>query len=375
MSKRMYVGSSLSMLGGAFVAVLPAAILSISSRQFDLKTQGYVAISISISMFVAQLAYAAIIESRLSSVGTERRVMFPKWLVGVSLFAAAAMAIGYDNATVLIISLPFVLAGLEIGRGFTVAERLDRREVIASVFVGLGAAAGVVMNLSNIDYGLVALAAGAFFATLVRAKPTPFEASRPTLKARGWVVVDTAASGVTFPLLNLLILSVLGSTDVVLFAAIATVSGLLAIPLTFMRMRLLKAHSAVDIALATGAIVLGIFVLLAFEFSGVFALIFGKAWSVEATLLPLIIAALWRASSLLTTIPFAALRRAGHVGILTLLRAVITVITLLACAMGLWAQNLTLIFVGLLAAELLSAVIFSRAQKIQIQTNETGVNP
>ena len=50
-----------------------------------------------------------------------------------------------------------------------------------------------------------------------------------------------------------MILAFLGAADAVLFTSIATVSGLLAIPLNFLRLRLLKAHSSLDILVSASS--------------------------------------------------------------------------------------------------------------------------
>ena len=133
----------------------------------------------------------------------------------------------------------------------------------------------------------------------------------------GWVIADTAITGVIYPLLNTMILAFLGAADAVLFTSIATVSGLLAIPLNFMRLRLLKEHSRLDIVVSAASVVAAVVVLLVLELVGVFGYLFGPAWTESATLLPLLLACAWRAASLATTIPFAALRRAGAVRLLT----------------------------------------------------------
>jgi len=103
--------------------------------------------------------------------------------------------------------------------------------------------------------------------------------------------------------------------------------------------------------------------LLVLEFTGVFAFVFGEAWTESATLVPLLLACAWRAASLATTIPFAALRRAGEVRLVTGLRAAVSVLTFALAALGLAAQSLSAVFLGLLAAELASAVVYEVARR------------
>ena len=58
-----------------------------------------------------------------------------------------------------------------------------------------------------------------------------------------------------------MILAFLGPADAVLFTSISTVSGLLAIPLNFMRLRLLKEHSRLDIVVSAASVVAAVVVL------------------------------------------------------------------------------------------------------------------
>jgi len=91
--------------------------------------------------------------------------------------------------------------------------------------------------------------------------------------------------------------------------------------------------------------------------------VFGSAWTGSATLLPLLLACAWRAASLATTIPFAALRRAGEVRLVTGLRAAVSVLTFALAAIGLSLHSLSAVFLGLLAAELASAVVYETARR------------
>jgi len=355
--------SLITLLGGVSLAVIPAATVSISSRLFSVDEQGFLAVAVLVATFAGQLTFAVVVESRLSSAATERRVVFPLWLAAISVVTAVVIAVVPPNAVVLAIGLPILIAALEVGRGVSVAERLDRREIVASVAVGLGALAGVLAGFAEQEWALIPLVAGIAIATCVRCLPVDHHASRPEPAVMGWVIADTAITGVIYPLLNTMILAFLGAADAVLFTSIATVSGLLAIPLNFMRLRLLKEHSGLDIVISAASVIAAVVALLVLEFVGAFGFIFGTAWTESATLVPLLLACAWRAASLATTIPFAALRRAGEVRLLTGLRAAVSAITFALAAVGLAFQNLAAVFLGLLVAELVSAVVYEVARR------------
>ena len=358
--------SLITLLGGVSLAVIPAATVSISSRLFSVEEQGFLAVAVLVATFAGQLTFAVVVESRLSSAATERRVVFPLWLAAISVVTAVVIAVIPPNAVVLAIGLPILIAALEVGRGVSVAERLDRREIAASVAVGLGALIGVLAGFAGQSWALIPLVAGIAIATCIRCLPVTHRASRPEPAVMGWVIADTAITGVIYPLLNTMILAFLGSADAVLFTSIATVSGLLAIPLNFMRLRLLKEHSGLDIIVSAASVIAAVVALLVLELVGAFGFIFGSAWTESATLVPLLLACAWRAASLATTIPFAALRRAGAVRLLTGLRAIVSGITFALAAVGLALGSLAAVFLGLLVAELVSAVVYELARRRRV---------
>jgi hypothetical protein len=366
--------SFVTLVGGVSLAVIPAATVSIASRIFPLEQQGAVAVATMVATFAGQLTFAVVVESRLSSTGTERRVTFPLWLAALSVLAALAVVILPTNAFVLCGALPVLVASLEVGRGVSVAERLDLREMWAAIAVGAGALAGVLSAFSGFSWALIPLVAGIVVATVVRSLPVPHTASRPHPHVMGWVVTDVAVTGGVYPLLNATILALLGPVQAVLFTSISTVSGLLAIPLNFLRLRLLKSHSRLDVLLSGGSVVAAIIVIFVCEWLGVFGFIFSDAWSASATALPLLVACLWRAASLATTIPFASLRRSGEAKLLTLLRAMVAVLTFLAALGAVATDDLIWVFAVLLLGELLQAVVYEIARRrVAARRNAPGI--
>ena len=363
---RRGVQSLVTLAGGAALAVVPAASVSIASRLFDERGQGWVAVAVLVATFAGQLAFSVVVEARLASPGTERRVVLPRWLVVLAVGAAVVVAVTPPNPVVLSVALPLMSAGLEVGRGVSVAERLDRREVVASVAVGAGAAAGVVAGLLGQRWALVPLVVGIAVATLVRARPVSQRPSAADPRALRWVLADTAVTGVIPPLLNAVILGRLSSVDAVLFTSVSTVSGLLAIPLNFMRLRLLKERSRLDVVLSAASLVAAVLVIVGLELAGLFGVLFGDAWRHSATMVPLLVACVWRSASLVTTVPFTALRRAGAVRVVTVLRAVVSALTVALALARLSLRGLVGVFVGLLVSEVAGATILSVAARRRV---------
>jgi len=372
-AKRPHLGhaalSLVTLAGGVTLAVIPAATVSIAARLFSVPEQGYLAVAVLLATFAGQLGSAIVVESRLSSAGTDRRVTFPRWFGLFAVLTALVLVFVPPNALILALGLPVMLAALEVGRGVSVAERLDRREIFASIAVGSGALAGVLAGFTGARWALVPLLAGIALATLIRCLPVPHRSSRAHPHVLGWVLADTAISGAVAPLINVVILAVLGAHNAVLFTALSTVSGLLAIPLNFMRLRLLKEHSRLDVVVSAASLCAAVAVLVALQLTGVFRCVFGEAWMSQPTLLPLLLACAWRAASLLTTLPFTALRRSGAVRLLTFLRAGVSAMTLGLAALGPWLSTateiggLSTVFAALLVAELASAGIYEAARR------------
>lgn len=355
--------SLVTLLGGVSLAVIPAATVSIASHIFTLDEQGTVAVASMLATFAGQVTFAVVVESRLSSAATERRVVFPLWLAGLSLIAAIAVVANYQNPWVLSVALPVLVASLEVGRGVSVAERHDIREMWSALVVGLGALGGVLAAFANHTWALIPLVAGILAATVIRSIPVDHQASPPEPRVMGWVVTDVTVTGGVYPLLNATILGLLGPVQAVLFTSISTVSGLLAIPLNYMRLRLLKDHSRLDILLASASVVTAVVVIFICEWLGVFGFIFSRAWSASETALPLLVACLWRAASLATTIPFASLRRMGEAKRLTILRALVAGITFVAAVCTVATENLVWVFAVLFAGELLQAVVYEVSRR------------
>jgi len=355
--------SLITLAGGVSLAAIPPATLAISSRIFSTIEQGYVSVAIMAATFVGQLVFAAIVESRLSSTMTERRVIFPRWLTWLTLVATIAVIALPESAVVICLALPVLLASLEVGRGVSVAERLDSREMIAAACVGAGALAGVVLAVLDVRWALIPLAAGVAVATAVRSLRAHLSVESPDPSVRRWVVGDVAITGFIYPSLNALILISLGPVSSVLFASISTVSGLLAIPLNFMRLRLLKAHSAVDVWLSASVLAIAVLVIGVLEATGILARFFDSSWTLELTVLPLAVACAWRAASLATTLPFAALRRSGHAKLLTVLRAACAVVTFAAGASVLPLNSITVVFLIMLGGEVLQAIVYQIARR------------
>ena len=350
------VRSALNLASGVSLSIVPPAVLSISSNTFPVHEQGLVAVAVTSATFLSQLNFGAVVEARLSSVRTSRFVATPLWLTALGLVAALVLIIFHSNPIAICLTLPFLFGALEVGRGVSVAEGYPYREVASAVVLGLGAAAGVILGLLHEPWGLVAMGLGIAAAILIRAIRAPWHAPVPDRAIRGWVLADVGLTGITYPVLNFVILALLGPAASVIFAAVSTVSGLLAIPLNFLRVRLLKEHSVLDIVVTSFALALAGAVIAIAEFTGLLGLAFGSTWTVAVTALPLLVACLWRIATLFSAIPFAALRRAGRAKLVMILRGVSALLTFALAVPSTAFGQIWIVFAALLVGELVLAL-------------------
>ena len=80
----------------------------------------------------------------------------------------------------------------------------------------------------------------------------------------------------------------------------------------------------------------------------------------------------WPGKRFLLRHVFAALRRMGEARLLTGLRAAVSALTFVLAAVGLATQNLSAVFLGLLVAELASAVVYEWARRRRVARLERG---
>jgi hypothetical protein len=282
-------------------------------------------------------------------------------LAALALLAAAAV-IAVPIEPVVILALPVLVSALEIGRAVSVAERMEAREIWSAVLVGAGALGGVGVALLEAPWAFAPLAIGIAAATLIRTVRVPRTTTPAEPAVRAWITADVALTGFLYPALNSVILASLGSLPAAQFATLSTVSGLLAIPINFMRIRLLKEHSMRDILISSGALLAAIISLVVLDAIGIFGLVFGESWP-DGAIAPLGVACLWRGASILSTLPFAALRRAGRVRVLTVLRGAAALATFAGAASVVSTQSITLVFVVFVAGEFLQALLYEAARR------------
>lgn len=347
-----------SLGGGIALAVVPAIALITATKLFGTQEQGYLAVAIMFASYIGQTATAGLIEAKLANPHRSGHLRIPSALLFMSAATVIAFVIWPTTWWVIAFGLPIIFAALESGRAAAVAERRDIREIVASIVVGGVSFLSLILAFSGCPQTYAVLAAGVLVASLVRSYRIPRDVSKPQSHFMFWVIADVGITGAIFPLLNTVVISQLGAESAVAFAAISSASGVVGIPLTYLRIRLLSEHSRFDILLSLFSVLTAIFAILIADWLGIFSLLFGNSWNEAASIGALLVACAWRGASMLTTIPFAKFRRAGRAKTVTYIRLISSVVSVLIAVSILRFDNLALVFGAMLTGELLQWAAF-----------------
>lgn len=312
------------MMAGAFVALLPATAQAAAARLFDLHAQAALSISLAIGAFVSVIVTAWSLESRLAEPDVQRPTFIPLWSAVAGVSAGIALALTPGSIVTLCIAMPILQTALFVGRTHSISVSDWKTEAATAVLLLLGCGTTFALSIMGATLSLVPFALLAGIAILVRALNAPLRPLGPIrIRSALWVSGETAVVALTPLALNVAILVLIGPSEAVAFRLIITVLGVLQPILGYTRIRLLTTHSAALVA-ATYALTAGalLTLLLCAQF-GVFHMIFGESWA-QVSMLALAFACAWKFLTVAETIPFATMRRSGHVKLVFASRAAST---------------------------------------------------
>ncbi len=354
-SRPMEVVRSVTMIGaGGLLALAPVTFQAVGARVLTLEAQGILAVSLGMGAYLGQMIGAWVVEARLAA-GNPGTIRYPRMLL-VSSVAGGALLIAVPTWTVAhVIGLPLIIAGMNVGRLVSVADQRLEREVVASLALVTGVVVAALLSFQGV-WSFRVITIGCALAGVVRFVHRP-SVDRVPLRTRAWVSGETALTGFTQPALNAALLALVGPQAAVTFRAVSTVSGALEPVLAYTRVRLLVRASRLQVW--TGAAALGavLAMLSVLEIVGAFRAYLGEAWA-GAGLPVLVVACCWRASTLITTVPFATLRRQGRTTSVFWLRAASSLWSFLIAVPVALTGSPVLIFAALLAAEASSSLVY-----------------
>lgn len=361
-----HLHTAVQVVAGVALNVFPAIFIAIYARIAPIETQGFLALSLAVGVYVAQLFNAFIVEGRLATPDAEGEPGLPSWVVVFALAAVGLLVFGPAVApsAVLMASSIGVMTGLLMSRSIGVVNGEWQREGLGATVLIVASVIALWMSTQDNPHCVRVLAVGAFLAVLVRYQPRkamPNMGFPPDVRRSAWVTAETGVVGAVQPAITSLLLVMVGPAASVTFRVISTVAGAVEPILAYGRYRLLAHGHRGELASFVAVFVVGMAAVLAAAFGGFGSLVFGPAWA-GVGVAALLLAALWKAAMLVSTVPFAALRKAGKTVLVFWIRGASTIVYLVISVgfLLLW-QSTAAIFSAFVVAEMITAVVYHYA--------------
>ena len=363
-SRHLHTG--VQVLAGLALNVFPAIFIAIYARIAPIDTQGFLALALAIGVYVAQLFNAFIVEGRLATPDAHGELGLPLWVAVLAVVCATPLLVGpaVASSPVLMIASIGVMTGLLMSRSLGVVTGEWKREGFAAAALILASVAALWLAELDNPHSVRVLAVGALLAVVSRYRPgkaLPDMGFPPDVRRSSWVTAETAVVGAVQPAVTSVVLVMVGPVASVTFRVISTVAGALEPILAYGRYRLLAHGHRGEILSFVAVFTVGAVAVLAAALGGFGSLVFGPAWA-QVGVVALLLAFVWKCVMLISTVPFAALRKEGRTVLVFWIRGASTVIYLLI-SIGLlvaW-QSTVVIFLAFVIAETITAVIYHYA--------------
>lgn len=356
----------MQVVAGLALNVFPAIFIAIYARIAPIETQGFLALALAVGVYVAQLFNAFIVEGRLATPDAEGELGLPTWVVLSSIVACGLLVFGpaVASSAVLMASAIGVMTGLLMTRSIGVVTGEWKNEGAAAGALIVASLVALWMADQGSPHSVRVLAIGALLAVVARYRPRkamPRMGFPPDVRRSGWVTAETAVVGAVQPAITSLLLVLVGPAASVTFRVISTVAGALEPILAYGRYRLLARGHRGELKAFVAVFAVGMAAVLIAAFGGIGSLVFGPAWH-GVGVAAMLLACLWKTFMLVSTVPFAALRKAGKTVLVFWIRGASTVVYLVI-SVGLlfvW-QNTTAIFLAFVVAEMITALVYHYA--------------
>ncbi|GLP82108.1 hypothetical protein [Mycobacterium antarcticum] len=361
-----HVHTGVQVVAGLALNVFPAIFIAIYARIAPIETQGFLALALAIGVYVAQLFNAFIVEGHLATPDADDETLLPIWVVALTVGAVALLMIGpaVASSPVLIVSSIGVMTGLLMTRSIGVVAGDWKREGVGAAALIVASVVALWMATNHNPHCVRVLAIGALVAVLARYRPRKtgwHMGFPPDVRRSSWVTAETAVVGAVQPAITSLLLVMVGPAASVTFRVISTVAGAMEPILAYGRYRLLAHGHRGELAPFVAVFAVAMAMVLAAALGGAGSLIFGPAWG-GVGVAALLLAFLWKGVTLLSTVPFAALRKVGKTVLVFWIRGASTVIYLVISVSFLMVWHTTgAIFLAFVVAEMLTAILYHRA--------------
>lgn len=350
-------------VAGLGLNVFPAIFIAVYARIAPIDIQGVLAVSLTVGVYVAQLINAFMVEGRLATPAADHNFALPQWIAALSVISGGLLIFGPPVAApaILVVTSIGLMTGMLVARSIGMVNGSWQREGIAASILVLSGLAALILAVRHSDHGVQVLAAGAVVATLTRYKlrtPLRWTGMPPDIGKAGWVTAETAVVGSVVPAITSAVFYLLGPAASVSFRVISTVSGALEPIIAYGRYRLLAHGRKAEAAIVGVIFLVGLAGVLIGAFGGLGRLIFGPAWA-GVGIVALLLACVWKGLMLLSTVPFAALRKAGETTLVFWVRAASSVVYLAVAAGFLmtWHSNVA-IFLAFVLSEIFTGFLY-----------------
>lgn len=298
-----------SIASAGMAAVIPLGILSGAGSLYSDVAVGRLAIALSVAAYIAQVAGAVSVEAPLLG-HSGRHVNVPTAWYVAGLVGSAVWIIAQGRPGIAMIGLFLMIPSLECARAAAVLQGGWRRELLVGGVLVAGVALVLVVHRPIALHLGIGLAVA--IAILIR-MPLHWYRFEGIHGNQWWVVAETAIVGLVQPLALNIAYDGLGPTSATGLKFAMSVTNIMSPVLYYLRIRLLNRHSRADLALSVALIGSLAVAIVVCQQVGLFRVVLGRGWG-SVTMAMLLLTVVWKLVSLVSTIPFTALRRLGRGG-------------------------------------------------------------
>ena len=359
---RTAVGIAMSGAG----AVVPISVAYAALRIPGINA-GAIAAGLAAAAFFGQLGNAFFVEAHLLGENRVDRAQYlPSVFVILLVPALAACVLGAAWMPIWAFGFAYLASILEVSRMQSIVRNRWAGEVLPTALV-LGSSI-LTCVYPRITVLILVLPLMMCVVIALRCNIKAWVPFGVPSKQGWWVVAEATASSFTQPAMTFVIMSGLGPLQALVYRLVGSIANLMSPILAYVRMRLLSRRSRVDFVLGILLVSSACVFIFVADRVGVLPYLLGDRWH-DVGLIVLISAVIWKASSLLSVWPYAALRRYGQAFRVFCIRLVSSGLYFVLAWIGMDVIGVDGVFIGFAIAEVTSWAIY----QINLMVVERGL--
>ncbi|WP_287001882.1 hypothetical protein [Gordonia sp. UBA7860] len=336
-------------------AVIPISVAYAALRIPNINA-GAIAGGLAAAAFFGQLGNAFFVEAHLLVQNRRDRAQYlPSLFVVLSVPALVACVVGMYWMPVWAVGFTYLAGILEVSRMQSIVRNKWAGEVLPTALVVGSSVITCVCPSTTVLILVLPLMMCVVIALRCNVKVwIPFSAPS---KQGWWVVAEAGASSFTQPAMTFVIMSGLGPVEALVYRLVGSITNLMSPILAYIRVRLLSHRSRADFIFGVLLVAFACVAIFVADLVGLLPYLLGKRWH-DVGLIILISAVIWKASSLLSVWPYAALRRHGRARRVFCIRIVSSVLYFALAWVGMEMKGVAGVFIGFAVAEVVSWAIY-----------------